>query len=354
MISRREFVRRGLLTTAGVALGAGELSQAGTMQQQGLTFDLHAHPGAFFYKGTPQYPGDSAIAKTVSDMTTGGLNGAFFSLVADGPLLEVTPTGIKPKGSYGTGEAVKEYRRQLGILNELMKSLPASWATRVSDWERVEKSKQVAAFLSCEGGEFLDGDAGQLEPLYADGVRSVQLVHYAPNVLGDLQTWEVQHKGLSEKGKAVVRRMNQLGMVIDVAHASYETVHDVAGLTTAPIILSHSLLRTDPNRPLAARTITKEHAQLVAKTGGVIGAWPSGYCASFDDFVTNTMRLIDAAGVDHVGLGTDMDGNFKPVFSAYTQLPDWGSALQAKGLSREEVAKVLGLNMHRVLTSVIG
>ncbi len=353
MSSRRDFVRRGLLSTAGVALGALEFSHAATQQERGLTFDLHAHPGSFFYKGTPQYPGDEAIARTVSGMATAGLNGAFFSLIADSPLLEVTATGIKPKGAYGPGEAAKEYRRQLTILNELMKTLPATWATRVSDWERAEKGNQVAAFLSCEGGEFIDGDAGQLEPLYADGVRSMQLVHYAPNVLGDLQTWEAQHKGLSEKGKAVVRRMNQLGMVIDVAHASQETVRDVAGLTTAPIILSHSLLRTDPNRPLAARTITKEHAELVAKTGGVIGAWPSGYCTSFDDFVTNTVRLAEVAGVDHVGLGTDMDGNFKPVMSSYAQLPDWAAGLQAKGLSREEVTKIMGGNMKRVLSKIL-
>jgi membrane dipeptidase len=354
MISRRRFIRNGLLTTAGVSLAAGEFLHAATVGSDYLSFDLHAHPGAFFYKGSPQYPGDGAILKTVSAMNEGGLSGAFFSLVADGPLLEVTPNGIKPKGGYGAGEATNEYKRQLGVLKELMTTVSASLATRVADLDRAHKERKVAAFLSCEGGEFLEGDAGRLEMLYADGVRSVQLVHYAPNVLGDLQTWESQHKGLSEKGKAVVKRMNQLGMVVDVAHAAFDTVKDVASLTSAPIILSHSLLRTDESRPLAARTITAEHARLVAKTGGVIGAWPSGYCTSFDDFVENTFRLVDVAGVDHVGLGTDMDGNFKPVFSSYTQLPDWAAGLRAKGLTKEEVTKVMGGNMKRVLTKILG
>lgn len=354
MVTRRHFLRNSLLAGAGLSFGLHESLQARSFQQGLFSFDLHAHPGAFFYKGSPQYPGDGAMLKTVSAMNEGGLSGAFFSLVSDGPLLEVTPTGIKPKGGYGEGEALREYKRQLGVLKELLKTVPATLATTNADLAKAFKERRVAAFISCEGGEFLDGDAGRLDMLYADGVRSVQLVHYAPNILGDLQTWEPQHKGLSEKGKTVVRRMNQLGMIIDVAHASFETVRDTVALSTAPVMLSHSLLRTDENRPLAARTITPEHAKLVAKTGGVIGAWPSGYCTSFDDFVENTIRLVEVAGVDHVGLGTDMDGNFKPVFGSYSQLPDWAAALKAKGLSQEEVTKIMGGNVKRVMTKVLG
>jgi membrane dipeptidase len=65
------------------------------------------------------------------------------------------------------------------------------------------------------------------------------------------------------------------------------------------------------------------------------------------------MRLIDAVGVDHVGLGTDMDGNFEPVFSNYKQLPDWVTALRSKGLSEADVAKVVGGNAVRVLNKVL-
>jgi microsomal dipeptidase-like Zn-dependent dipeptidase len=79
--------------------------------------------------------------------------------------------------------------------------------------------------------------------------------------------------------------------------------------TSAPIILSHSHLQSEYSQH--PRLITVEHARLVASTGGVIGAWPSGFAnRTFADFVDQTMRLVDAVGVDHVGLGTDMDGNF--------------------------------------------
>ncbi len=355
MISRRRFLRDSALATAGMSLlHSFDTSGLGLAQSDYLSVDLHAHPGAFFAKGSPSYPGDEGIVKTVTAMNTGRLSGAFFSLVADAPLLEVTPTGIKTKGAYAAGDAFKEYERQFRILKELLKTVPVALAKKAADLDKAQREGKVAAYLACEGGEFLDGKSEPVDQLYAEGFRSIQLVHYAQNVIGDLQTAPPQHKGLSDAGKAIVRRMNTVGMVVDVAHASQETVKDVVDITTAPIILSHSILKMEDTRPLTARAITVEHAKLVARTGGVIGAWPSGFNSSFDEFVDNTMRLIDAAGIDHVGLGTDMDGNFKPVFSSYTQLPDWAAALKAKGLSRDEVGKVMGGNMRRVLMKVTG
>lgn len=352
MINRRKFLQQGLAATSGLALTAS-LSWARS-EESIPAFDLHAHPGAFFYKGTPGYPGDEAMGKVIASMNASRLTGVFISLVADAPLLDVTPAGIKPKGAYAPGDAAKEYQRQLTILKDLFKMLPVTVATRSADLGRASITKKVAVFLSCEGGEFLDGNPETLEKLYADGVRSIQLVHYAPSILGDLQTWAPGHHGLSDAGKAIVKKMNELGMLIDVAHASMDTVKTVVDITTKPIMLSHSILKMEDNRPIAARAISIDHAKLIAKTGGVIGAWPSGFNSSFDDFVDNTKRLVDAVGIDHVGLGTDMDANFKPVLSSYSQLPDWSAALLTKGFSREDVMKVMGGNARRVVKTVIG
>jgi membrane dipeptidase len=353
MVTRRRFLHDSLIATAGLSLlphaASGDPTARGTM----LSFDLHAHPGV---AQSPRLDWGSAqdYTRTVGDMQRGGLSGAFFSLVADLPLLEMGDTGIRVRGSYAPREAEREYRRQLAILKARLKSGNAFLATKSADLLRAQSEGKVAGFLGCEGGEFLDGNPEAVDRLHADGVRSMQLVHYAPSALGDLQTQPAQHHGLSASGKAIVQRLNNVGMVIDVAHASFEAVRDVVSLATAPIILSHSLLKIDDSRPIAARTISEEHARLVAKTGGVIGAWPSGFNTSFDDFVDNTKRLIDVVGVDHVGLGTDMDGNFKPVFTSYTQLDAWASGLAAKGLSKSDVAQVMGGNMLRVLKHVIG
>ena len=180
----------------------------------------------------------------------------------------------------------------------------------------------------------------------------LQLLHYAQDVIGDLQTEQAVYDGLSSVGTEIVREMNRLGMVIDVAHASYKTVLDVVEVSETPLILSHSQLKRGEKRH--PRLLNPQHAEVIAATGGVIGMWPSGFNNdTFADFVDNTMRMIDLVGVEHVGLGTDMDSNYRPVFDSYTQLPDWTAALLANGLSANEVAQVVGGNAMRVIGQII-
>lgn len=352
MITRKEFLKHLATVTAASVTGIGYAKNLPLFESTFSVFDLHCHPGNFFMKGIPMYPGNEGVTKTVADMKTGKLSGAFFSMVMDMPILKRTETGIVPSRSYAKGEAWKEYKRQLAILKDVFTFVEVTQATEFKHLTISKSNNQVAAFISCEGGDFLDS-ASQLDEVYTDGIRSIQLVHYAPNTLGDLQTYDAQHNGLSGLGKEVVKKMNALGMVIDVAHASYKTVQDVADLTQAPVILSHSILKMETDRPIGARAISIDHANLIAKTGGVIGAWPSGFNTSFDEFVDNTLRLVDVVGIDHVGLGTDMDSNFKPVLDNYQQLPKWTAALKAKGLSDAEVTKIAGGNAERVLKSVL-
>jgi membrane dipeptidase len=99
--------------------------------------------------------------------------------------------------------------------------------------------------------------------------------------------------------------------------------------------------------------LSREHALLIAQTGGLIGAWPSGFSRDFEDFVENTLRLIDVVGVDHVGIGTDMDANFQPVIKDYFGVEKWLEALAARGLSNSEVEKIAGGNARRLLRNVL-
>ncbi len=354
MVTRKKFIQQTLTLTAGTALlgfeTANARQQSTTPKFDFLAFDLHAHPGRFYRRGISDYSGDEGVRKTVEEMNRGGLSGAFFSTVVDTLVTRRTDNGIVPARTFAKGEAWKEYKRQIAELNALCMALPMRKTTNLEHLlDRT--SSQVAAFFACEGGDFLES-ADQLDELYADGVRSVQLVHYAPNPLGDLQTYASQHDGLSKLGTEVVRKMNALGMVIDVAHASFKTVSDVVDISDKPIILSHSILKLNEDRPLAARALTVEHAKIVTATGGVIGAWPSGFNTSFDDYIDNILRLIDVVGIDHVGLGTDMDSNYKPVLDSYLQLSSWTEALRGRGLTEGEVQKVAGDNVARVLKAV--
>lgn len=264
----------------------------------------------------------------------GGLTAAFFSIVGDVKLLTRDAKGIVVSDrKLSDGEAWADSEKQLNVFDELAKRENISLVTSPVHMQQLHKRGQIAAFLSCEGGHGLEERLDRLDDLYARGVRSLQLVHYAQNTLGDVQTLPAVYNGLSAFGRDVVRRMNRLGMVVDVAHASFPMVKAAVDSTTAPILLSHSHLQsvTSPH----PRLITVEHARLLSSTGGLIGAWPSGFAnRTFADFRDQTMRLIDAVGVDHVGLGTDMDGNFEPVFSSYRQLPDLGDRITVQGSVR--------------------
>lgn len=354
MKTRRSFLQHSLSAAAAIAV-ADFLPVFGleTPADEPFTFDFHCHPGLFFAKGSAKYLGDEAVKKTITEMGTGHLKAAFFSLVGDAPLIEIGPDGVRPVRRYESGEGRKEYTRQMALLKEVLRSHSIPMALKAADLNKSDFKKSTAAFISLEGGDVMVGDYGLIETMYTDGVRSIQLVHYTPTALGDLQTAKPQFNGLSVAGKMIVKEMNKLGMVVDVAHASFDTVKDVVNITQSPIILSHSILKMNEERPISARAITVEHARLVASTGGVIGAWPSGFNKSFDEFVDNTFRLVDVVGIDHVGLGTDMDGNYKPVFGSYLQLTSWGDGLKAKGLKQEEVNKILGGNARRVLNEVL-
>lgn len=365
--TRRSFLRRLGLTVGAAFLGSGtpflareaasSILGSGSAPSEVTVFDLHAHPGLFPAKGTPFYPGDAAGVHTVEAGVDAGVVGAFFSLVGDLRVLGPAPEGgLRAVRSFEPGEAWADYRRQLRVLRALLQRSPAEAATRSDHVPRAGSNPHgLAAFVACEGGDVLEGQPGRLETLYDDGVRSLQLVHYAQNELADLQTEPARFGGLSEVGREVVAEANRLGMIVDVAHASYQTTVDVAEASDQPLLLSHSLLKTGSEAALERRLVTPEHARVVAETGGLVGAWPAGGVnGSLDDFVENTLRLVELLGVEHVGLGSDMDGGPDPVLADYGQVPRWVDGLRRAGLSGEEVALVSGGNALRLLERVVG
>ena len=214
-----------------------------------------------------------------------------------------------------------------------------------------------ALVLAIEGCDFLDGELDRLDAMAARGVRSIQLTHVLVNETGDIQTAPPVHGGLTRFGAAVVRRMNQIGVICDVAHCSEDTVRGVVAATAKPILCSHANLR-EPGVPDGEhpRFISLEYARMVAATGGVIGAWLSTLTREkVPGMIRHMFRAIDAVGIDHVGIGTDL-----PAGVARTEMPDFArhpeleAALRDRGLSREEVEKVCSGNWLRVFRAVRG
>lgn len=352
MQTRKQFIKQACALAAGASwLSLDSLTSLGqSAPATPLYFDFHCHPGWSMTDRQFINNTESDLTQTVSGMTKGHLTGGFLALIADAPLIKPGPKGIIVTRTYSPGDGWAEYKRQLQQLRNVFGDLSIPLSTDLQSLGT--RSSGPVGYIAVEGGDFLDGQVHRIDEAYQDGVRSIQLVHYAPNDLGDLQTAPPNVNGLSAFGKDVVRKMNELGMAIDVAHASFETTKAVALLTKAPIILSHSLLALEPDRPIAVRAISNEHAKLVADTGGVIGAWPSGFNKSFDEFIDNIQRLVDVVGIDHVGIGTDMSANFKPVMTSYSQFPQVADALKAKGYSATEVAKIMGQNAKTVLAKI--
>jgi membrane dipeptidase len=319
-----------------------------------VTVDTHCHPGRFFLKGvvdpspTTRAFGQPFEEAAIEDLGAGNVSAGVFSAVADMSLLEQTATqGLKAGRDFKGGEAYADYQRQVAELKSLIESHAVAAGLNPADIESAHRYHKTAAIIGVEGGDFIEDRLDRVEQAFRDGVRVVTLVHYHINQIGDIQTESPVHRGLTPLGKTIVREMNRTGMVMDLAHATLAVTKGVLAASRKPIMISHTNLAT---RAVAhPRLITAEHAKMVAGAGGIIGSWPSGIGNNnFAEYIDSIRRLIDAVGVDHVAIGTDMDANFKPVLRSYR---DWGlipSALLARGLHEEEVAKIMGGNFLRV------
>lgn len=316
--------------------------------------DVHAHPARTFLANGEfadpviQAMGHASEAERIADMRAGQVTASLFAIVADIQVLGLTPErGIQAYREFEPGEAYADFNRQLDYFTELAANNVLSFASNAAEVFAAEKRGDAVAILACEGGDFIEDQLDRLEVAYDRGLRSIGIVHYRPNEYGDIQTAAPVHGGLTMLGTEVVREMNRLGMLIDVAHATEATTRGIVENSDAPVMLSHSHLAHEDAPNL--RLISVEHARLVSETGGVIGSWPAGITnRTMGDFVDETLRLIDAVGIDHVAVGTDLDANFRPVLTDYVQFPEFAAQLQERGLSQQEIGKVLGLNFLRV------
>ena len=173
------------------------------------------------------------------------------------------------------------------------------------------------------------------------------------NEIGDVQTEEPVHGGLSAFGHEVVTERNRLGMTIDCAHATFETTAAVLEHSGDPIMISHSHLdHAERHHP---RLLSTAHARQVASAGGLIGAWPSGVTSTgLGDFVDEIIRLADLIGIDHVAIGTDLDANYRPVLTSYADFALLPEMLASRGIGSDDAGKILGGNFLSLIRTVAG
>jgi membrane dipeptidase len=311
---------------------------------------MHSHAGHVIVSRDPAIGVHRPLTAVSAPMLAGGMNVICVAIVTDTTATRVS-ADRKRFEAWRTPEPGELYRlsqQEFARVNELV---AREQLIVVTDTAALASAgnQGPCVIIAAEGADFLEGQLERVDEAYTQHqLRHLQLTHYRVNELGDIQTEPPVHGGLTDFGADVVRRCNRLGIVVDVAHGTYDLVKRAAAVTTRPLVLSHTALATHPGA--RSRLITADHARAVADTGGVVGVWPSsGTFHDLQGMAHGFRRMAEVVGVDHVGLGSDMLGFISPpVFRSYEQLPSLGSALLEAGFSQSETEQVLGGNYRRV------
>jgi microsomal dipeptidase-like Zn-dependent dipeptidase len=206
----------------------------------------------------------------------------------------------------------------------------------------------TSGLLSIEGAHALDDDPDNVGVVFGAGYRMMSLSHLSDNAFGG-SAHGLAMGGLTAMGRDVIERMERLGMVVDVAHASAALIDDILSIATRPVVASHTGVRGTADN---ARNLSDAQLRGIAGTGGLVGIgfWPAATGGNDVAAIARAIRhAVTVAGFEHVGLGSDFDGAVAQPFDA-TGLVQLTDALLGDGFTDGQVAAVMGGNAVRVLT----
>ncbi len=217
---------------------------------------------------------------------------------------------------------------------------------------RREREPEITAgFLGIEGAQVLEGEIENLQLFFDTGVRMMSPSHFFDTAVGG-SAHGIAKGGLTELGKQVIRRMEELGMIVDVAHASPKTIAEVLAIATKPIFVSHTGVKGTCDN---IRNLSDAQIKGIAASGGLVGIayFEQATCGRDVNAIVKAIKyVVELVGVEHVALGSDFDGAVETPFdtAGLIQLTD---ALIAAGFSDREIALIMGENVRRVLLEVL-
>lgn len=295
--------------------------------------------------------------------------------------------------------AIQETIEQIDLVKTLVGRYPADleMAYSAADVQRIHALGRIASLIGIEGGHQINNSLPALRQMYALGARYMTLTHTRDIDWADSATDAPKHHGLTPFGREVVREMNRLGMLVDLAHVSEETMKDALRTTTAPVIFSHSSARALVDN---ARDVSDDVLGLVAQNGGVVmvnfypafvsdprfrwgamraaeqarlnaptfgidlgqpekaaadlAAWEKGHPqppVGISEVADHIDHIRKVAGIDHVGLGSDFDGipEAPTGLNGVDKFPDLLLELMRRGWSDADIAKLAGGNVLRAM-----
>ena len=292
-------------------------------------------------------------------------------------------------------DAIQDVLEQIDVVHRFTKKYPDTFqmAYTADDVLRIHKSGRIASLIGVEGGHCINNSLAVLRQLYAMGARYMTLTHWSNTDWADAATSDPKHKGLSPFGELVVKEMNRLGMLVDLSHVSEETMNRVLDIARAPVLFSHSSARAISSHP---RNVPDEVLKRLQQNGGVVMVnyarafvseeqhqfqavkeaekarikeltlgdpeklkkdteeWEKAHpdpAVTLQQLANHIDHIRKVAGIDHVGIGSDLDGIDKTPtgLEDVSTYPALLAELLKRGYSKEEVKKVAGLNALRAL-----
>jgi membrane dipeptidase len=347
------------------------------------TFDLKSDTSQL-----PAPAGEAALMTDIPRMRAGMVGGQFWSV-----WIPVEITGAR---------AVETTVEQIDLVKRLAAKYPddLELALTAADVRTIHRSGRIAALIGIEGGHQIDNSLAVLRQMYDLGARYMTLTHVLNTAWADAATDAPAHHGLTAFGEEVVREMNRLGMLVDLSHVSPDTMRAALRVSAAPVMFSHSSARALVDHP---RDVPDDVLALVAKNGGVVmvnfapgyvsaarNQWDADRAAEEARYssppyggmyigqperakaalaewerahpkpVTTLEQVADhiehirrAAGVDHVGLGSDFDGipEGPRGLESVDRFPALLIELMRRGWTDGDIAKVAGENILRVMAA---
>jgi membrane dipeptidase len=312
----------------------------------------------------------------VPRMREGGLDALFFSIWV--------PSDITGKA------AVTRAMGLIDAVHRMAKAHPNDFvlATTAADVRKAAAEHKIAALMGMEGGHIINDSLDQLRTYASLGVRYLTLTHFKNNNWADSSTDKPAHNGLTPFGKDVVRELNRLGMMVDISHVADKTFYEALEVSKAPVIDDmlralarnggviminyHAAFLSEEFRVASEKkngTVDAAMAAMSKKCGGneacttmeeeridheamKRGELPM---VTWERIVEHIDHAVKVAGVDHVGLGSDFDGATMPFgMEDASKLPKLTDALVKKGYSDQDIEKILGGNILRVMEAVEG
>lgn len=311
----------------------------------------------------------------------GGVGGQFWSVYV-------------PASTARRGTALRETLEQIDVVHAMVEHYPRhlELATSAADVTRIHEQGKIACLIGVEGGHAIEESLQVLRKLYELGARYMTLTHSDTLSWADSATDKSRHGGLTAFGEEVVREMNRLGMLVDLSHVSVETMHDALRVSSAPVIFSHSSARAIADHP---RNVPDEILRKLVPNGGVVMVnFYSGYVVpdaarrsverarvaarlrtelpddrayrqalaqweaqhpvpkgTIHDVVDHIDHIVQVAGVDHVGLGSDFDGVdvLPDRLEDVSCFPNITQELLRRGYRSGQIQRILGGNVLRAM-----